>query len=350
MLVIDQHKWASALDDYGLIKHGKHRGGAVLTEQSLRYKIKDDREFLDLTDYNIHGHLKLKNFNNLGELNCSSERKLNTLTKDYNDHTRNNITSLDLSECSGLIKLDCSSNIELTELNIGDCSNLESINVIGCLGLSKVICDNTPHSPEEIIEQAKKSYCLKYNCREVTYYNGYCNMHQRHYCKEEGCNSQIYISKEYCSNHSSICKISGCSFRAPLNSECAYHERVRQLREQKVIKENFLNRLISSVKSELHSKSIFSAKRSKREETYQNYLDSLLDAQKQSDQQVSLQIQLGKKGKECLIKKLGDKKIQNLCQTQMELTNLEKYLVELEEEISIILSLNSEPTVTGYVL
>ncbi|RIB07141.1 hypothetical protein C2G38_2046252 [Gigaspora rosea] len=176
-------------------------------------------------------------------------------------------------------------------------------------------------------------------------------MHQRHCCKEEGCNSQIYISKEYCSDHQSICKISGCSFRVPLNSECAYHERLRQLREQKVIKENLLNRLISSVKNELHSKSIFSAKRTKREETYQNYLDRLLDAQKQSNQQVSLEVQLGKKGKECLIKKLGDKKIQNLCQTQMELTNLEKYLVELEEEISLILlSLNSEPTVTGYVL
>ncbi|CAG8491290.1 17298_t:CDS:2 [Gigaspora rosea] len=304
MLIIDHHKWASALDDYGLIKHGKHRGGAVMTEQSLRYKIKNGREFLDLTDYNIHGHLKLKNFNNLGELNCSSERKLNTLTKGYNDHTRNNITCLDLSECPGLIKLDCSSNVELTELNIGNCSNLESINVIGCLGLSKVICDNTPHSPEKIIEQAKS--------------------HSRHCCKEEGCNSQIYISKEYCSDHQSICKISGCSFRVPLNSECAYHERLRQLREQK---------------------------RTKREETYQNYLDRLLDAQKQSNQQVSLEVQLGKKGKECLIKKLGDKKIQNLCQTQMELTNLEKYLVELEEEISLILlSLNSEPTVTGYVL
>ncbi|CAG8753811.1 28750_t:CDS:2, partial [Gigaspora margarita] len=134
----------------------------------------------------------------------------------------------------------------------------------------------------------------------------YCNKHQRHCCKKEGCNSQIYSSKEYCSDHQSICKTPAC-----------YHERVRQLREQqgklheqKAIKENLLKELINR----------------------------LLDAQKQSDQQVSLQIQLGMKEEECLTKKLGDEKIQTLCQTQIELTKSEKDLVKLEEIINLSLN------------
>ncbi|CAG8816381.1 43978_t:CDS:2, partial [Gigaspora margarita] len=171
----------SALDGYGPITHGKHCGGAVISEQSLRYYIKNR------------------------ELNCYVERKFNPLTNDYNDHTRNNITILDLSECPELIKLDCSSNVELTELNIMNCSNLESINIIGCPGLSKVICDNTPHSPEKIIEQAKKSFCMNQECREVAYYNGYCNKHRKHCCKKKGCNSQIYVSIEYCIIHRKHC-------------------------------------------------------------------------------------------------------------------------------------------------
>ncbi|KAF0469305.1 hypothetical protein F8M41_025584 [Gigaspora margarita] len=142
----------------------------------------------------------------------------------------------------------------------------ESINIIGCPGLSKVICDNTPHSPEKIIEQAKKSFCMNQECREVAYYNGYCNKHRK-----------IVVKK-------------------------------KDLSEQK------------------------------REEIYQNYLDRLLDAQKQSDQQVSLQIQLGMKEEECLTKKLGDEKIQTLCQTQIELTKLEKDLVKLEEIINLSLN------------
>ncbi|CAG8753803.1 28748_t:CDS:2, partial [Gigaspora margarita] len=187
MPIIDGHEWAPAL----VWKHG-------ITEQSLRYKIKDDREFLDLTDYNIQGHLQLINFYRLRELNCSSP------LKKYYEHARNNITSLDLSGCGGLKKLDCSSNEGLTVLNIRNCSNLVSINVVGCLGLSKVICDNTPYSPEKIIEQTKMSFCLIVQCQEVAYFNGYCEMHRRHCCKEEGCNLQINISKEYCLYHQSI--------------------------------------------------------------------------------------------------------------------------------------------------
>ncbi|KAF0469301.1 hypothetical protein F8M41_025580 [Gigaspora margarita] len=367
MLVIDLHKWASALDGYGLIKHGKHRGGAVISEQSLRYKIKDGREFLDLTNYNIHGHLKLKNFNNLGELNCSSERKFNELTKDYNDYTRNNITILDLSECPGLIKLDCSSNVGLIVLNIRNCSNLVNINVVGCLGLRKIICDNTPHSPEKIIEQVKGSFCLNQECREMAYYNGYCNMHRRHCCKEKGCNSQIYISKEYCNMHQKhCCKDEGCNLQIYISKEYCNMHRKHYCKEkgwnsQIYISEEYCNmhqkhcckeegcnsqiyiskkycsahqsickmpgcsfRVPLNIKSELHSKSIFPAKQTKREEPYQNYLDRLLDAQKQSDQQVSLKLLLGKKGEECLTKKLGDEKIKSICQTQMELTKLEK--------------------------
>ncbi|CAG8729738.1 31852_t:CDS:2 [Gigaspora margarita] len=310
----------SALDGYGLIKYGKHRGGVVISEQSLRYKIKD------------------------GELNCSSKRKFNELTKDYNDYTRNNITILDLSECPGLIKLDCSSNVGLIVLNIRNCSSLVNINVVGCLGLRKVICDNTPHFPEKIIEQAKISFCLNQECREIYISKEYCNMHQKHCCKEEGCNLQIYISKEYCNMH--VVKKKDVIHRSIFRKNIVICIRNTVVKKkdgetivwQKVIKENLLKQLISSVKSELHSKSIFPAKQTKREEVYQNYLNRLLDAQKQSDQQVSLQILLGKKGEECLTKKLGDEKIKNICQTQMELTKLEKDLVKLEEEISLILN------------
>ncbi|CAG8704465.1 22939_t:CDS:1, partial [Dentiscutata erythropus] len=66
----------------------------------------------------------------------------------------NNITSLDLSECPELKKLDCSSNAGLTELNINNSSNLSNINVIGFL--RNLVCDNTPYSPDEIIKQSRK--------------------------------------------------------------------------------------------------------------------------------------------------------------------------------------------------
>ncbi|KAF0362326.1 hypothetical protein F8M41_014046 [Gigaspora margarita] len=211
VLVIDGHEWARNVAEY-----------------SLRYKTRNGLEFLDLTDYNISGHVKLKNFDNLEELDCSSKRKFNPRTKDYNDHSKNNIKSLDLSECRELRNLDCSSNMGLTELNISNCSNLAKINVIGCLGLRKVICYNTPYSSAEIIKQAKMPFCLNYQCREAAYYDGYCNMHRRHCCKEEGCNSQIYISEEYCSAHQSICKIPGCPFRSFLNSDCDFHRRERE--------------------------------------------------------------------------------------------------------------------------
>ncbi|CAG8645284.1 26162_t:CDS:1, partial [Gigaspora rosea] len=220
MPIIDGREWAPELSG----KYG-------ITEKSLRYKIKDGREFLDLTDYNIQGHLQLKNFYKLRELNCSSP------LKKYYEHPRNNITSIDLSGCSGLKKLNCSSNVGLTVLNIRNCSNLVNINVVGCLGLSKVICDNTPYSPEKIIEQTKMSFCLNDECQEVAYYDGYCKMHRKHCCKEEGCNSQISISKEYCSNHKSICKVSDCFSRAPLNSDCVYHQKEKEKELKKIRRE-----------------------------------------------------------------------------------------------------------------
>src|SRR5581483_12351965 len=147
MIVIDQREWAHALyssDGAGVV------GSTNMSEYTLRYIKKNDIECLDLTDYNIRDALKLKGFTYLGELDCSSELKLNLITKDYNDHSRNDITSLDLSECPNLRKLNCSGNTYLTILNIRNCSNLKEINVIGCRYLSVVICDNTPYSSTEI--------------------------------------------------------------------------------------------------------------------------------------------------------------------------------------------------------
>ncbi|CAG8720576.1 6124_t:CDS:1 [Racocetra persica] len=207
MLVINGYEWKSALN------------GSVASENSLRYNIRNGRECLDLTDYNIDGYLKLTNFANLEELDCSSKRKYHPRT---NDHCRNHIIGLDLSGCFGLIELNCSENAELTELNIRNCSNLQKINILGCPKLSKVICDNTPYSPTKIIEKSKLFPCFNGGCKNAASYNGHCDMHQS--CKEEGCNSYIHISKEYCSSHQSICIILDCSSRAPLYGECAYHQ------------------------------------------------------------------------------------------------------------------------------
>jgi len=365
MVVINGHEWAPALYNYGT----GQIGSTLMSEYSLRYIIKNKQQFLDLTDYDINGPLKLKNFTNLGTLDCSSERKLNPLTKYYNDDSRNNITILDLSECSGLKKLNCSGNKELTELNIRNCSNLTNINVIGCHSLRKVICDNSLYSSTEIIEKTKMSFCTYTGCREVA---GHCDMHRMHYCKEEGCDSQIYVSQEYCSYHRSSCIISGCSFRtsSPYNY-CAYHKKEReieqererkraqeqererkraqeqererkrdqllheknQLQEQIAAKEDVLMQLINSSKSELVSKSMFSVKRKEKEAAYQNYLDSLLTVQKQFAQQMPKQIQLEQQAKKHLSKKLSEEKIQSLCQTQMELTKLEVNLAELEKKL-----------------
>ncbi|CAG8764880.1 13625_t:CDS:2, partial [Racocetra fulgida] len=187
-------------------------GGSVASEQSLRYSIRNGREFLDLTDYNIEGYLKLKNFINLEVLDCSSARKSFPRT---NDHCRNHIIGLDLSGCPGLIELNCSENAELTELNIKNCFNLQKINVLGCPKLRKVICDNTPHSPTEIIKESKRFPCLTDGCKRAASNNGHCDMHQS--CKARGCDSYIHISKTYCSSHQSICIIPDCPSRAPLN-------------------------------------------------------------------------------------------------------------------------------------
>jgi hypothetical protein len=371
MIVIDGHEWAKALFNNGRTKFGS----PLISEYSLRYMIKGGQECLDLTDYNIHGPLKLKNFNNLRVFDCSSERKLNPLTNYFNDDSRNNITSLDLSECPKLTKLNCSSNSRLTELNISNCSNLTNINVVGCK-LRKVICNNSPYSPKEMIEKSEMNFCSYAGCREVA---GNCDAHRMHYCKEEGCDIQIIISREYCSSHRSNCVIYGCSFRtsSPRNY-CAYHKkekeleqererkraqeqererkraqerekkRVReelerkkdqllheknQLQEQIAVKENTLTQLIDSTKSELVSKSIFPVKRREKEAAYQNYLDNLLTIQKQFAQKTPRQIQLEQQAKKYLSKKLSEKKIQSLCQTQMELTKLEVNLAELEKKL-----------------
>ncbi|CAG8771644.1 8768_t:CDS:1, partial [Dentiscutata erythropus] len=169
----------------------------------------------------------------------------------------NNIIGLDLSECLRLRKLDCSNNIGLTELNISNCSNLANINIIGCLELCKVICYNISYSPVEIIEQAKMSYCLYHECREVAHYNGYCNMHWKDHCKEEGCNSQIYISKEYYSFHRSICKVLGCSLQTFLNSDCDYHKSVREDELRSIRKEALKRRKKEQLDQRNHRTLIF---------------------------------------------------------------------------------------------
>lgn len=367
MIVLNGNEWVLSLYNNGQGEISSF----PMSEYSLRYMSKDGRLILDLTDYNIHGHLKLINFTKLGELDCSSERKLSPLTKEYNDFSRNNITSIDLSECPNLRKFNCSNNVNLTELNISNCSSLTNINVTGCLNLRKVICHNSPYSPTEIIKKAQIPICSYSGCRELGYYNGRCGIHRKHNCKEEGCNSQIHISQEYCSSHRSSCTIFGCSFRTSSPyGYCAYHkkerelERKRELRERErekerereraraelerkkgplqeqiAAKENVLMHLISSTKSELISKSIFLAKRKEKEAAYQNYLDNLLTAQKQIVQQVpkkdqlERQEELEKKAKKQLGKKLNDKKIRSLCQTQMELTELEVNLAELEKAL-----------------
>src|SRR5438034_11613208 len=130
MVVINGHEWAPALYHYG-----QTASTFSMCEYSLRYMTKNNQQFLDLTDYDIGGPLKLINFTNLGVLDCSSERKLNPLTNYYNDNYRNKITILDLSECSMLRKLNCSGNHTLTDLNISNCYNLTNINLIGCYRL-----------------------------------------------------------------------------------------------------------------------------------------------------------------------------------------------------------------------
>ncbi|CAG8682935.1 11970_t:CDS:1, partial [Cetraspora pellucida] len=254
---------------------------------------------------------------------------------------------------------------------------------------------NTHYSPAEIIKISEMSFCSNSECREVAYYNEYCKKHRRHCCKEKGCNLQISISEEYCTSHQSICKISGCSSRTSLNSDCAYHKRKREMEQERLrqerkieqerlrqerkieqermrqekereermrrereieqermrqiarkqellyernqlhqqisVKENMLNQLISSAKSKLCSKSILPAKKRKKETTYQNYLANLLDAQKRT--------QFGPnevKEKKCLIKKLSNETVQNLCRAQMELNKLEVNLAELERKLSLI--------------
>ncbi|GBB88214.1 hypothetical protein RclHR1_14760006 [Rhizophagus clarus] len=349
MVVLNGLEWALALYNYG---QGENNP-APMSEYSLRYMVKDGRQILDLTDYNIRGPLKLIRFTRLKELDCSSERKLSPLTKEYNDYSRNDITGIDLSECPDLRKLNCSNNVNLTILNISNCFNLTNINVTGCLNLCKVICDNSPYFPTEIIEKAKIPFCSYPGCQEAGYYNGRCGIHRKYYCKEEGCKTQIHISQEYCSSHRMSCKIFDCSFRtsSPYNY-CIYHKKElerkkeqlfhdkNQLKEQITVKENILMQLIGSTKSELVSKSIFPAKRKEKEAVYQNYLDKLLTIQKQIVQQLPSQIQLEQQAKKHLSKKLSEKKIQNLCQAQMELTKLEIDLAELEKKLLQIQSSN----------
>src|SRR6185503_19500447 len=66
---------------------------------------------LDISKGNLSGHLKIEEFNNLKELDCSD----------------NQLTKLDIRHCHKLVAIKCSKN-KLTSLNITDCSLLNRLN------------------------------------------------------------------------------------------------------------------------------------------------------------------------------------------------------------------------------
>jgi len=70
---------------------------------------KDIRE-IDITDNNLEGSLKLKWFDNLEKFYCSG----------------NNLTDLDVSNCTKLEKLNCSNN-KLSSLNLSNLSSLKEL-------------------------------------------------------------------------------------------------------------------------------------------------------------------------------------------------------------------------------
>jgi len=69
--------------------------------------------WLNISQKNLHGALDLTDFVNLESLDCSE----------------NNLTSLNLNNCSGLIKIICTNN-QLTNLTLPkDTSNLKKLNL-----------------------------------------------------------------------------------------------------------------------------------------------------------------------------------------------------------------------------
>lgn len=328
-----------------------------MSEYSLRYSKKNDKEYLDLVGYGISDNLKLKNFDNLFSLDCSSNEKIDDKSLQRMSHgSNNNITSLDLSECKNLREVNCSGNKRLTKLDISGCKYLKNINLVGCINLREFIFDNNIHSIDDLIRKTMMTFCKDFSCKKPVDGEKYCADHidkyRTHACKDEKCNLLVHTSKEYCKHHIVPCSIDNCQNRIDKSQKyCEYHQNKIKLERLLVIKKSrlesnkssmdFNNSELSSVanlaKSKLVSKSIFSDKKKKREEFYLSSFEKFLENQKNNN------IEESKINRELLEKKVSNSELDSITKicSRISILEREKNLLEYEcEEIIVSISNN----------
>ncbi|WNE41911.1 MAG: hypothetical protein AD073_000246 [Mycoplasmataceae bacterium] len=336
----------------------------LMSEYSLRYSTKNGKENLDLVGYGISGHLKLKNFNNLFSLDCSSNEKIDdkTLSR-MSVGSNNNITSLDLSDCKSLRSINCSGNDELIKLDISNCKYLEDINLVGCLKLKTFIFDSNIHSESELIKKTKMSFCKDFSCKKSVDNEKYCKDHvdkyRTHSCKYEGCNLLINISKEYCKNHVLLCSIDNCLNRMDRYQKyCDYHQNKVKLEKLLTIKKRHLetkesdieskNSELSStldlIKRKLISKSIFSSKKQKREQIYLLSFENFLEYQELSyiEKNNYDYVEKFRKSRELLKRKISDNELDAIIKIygMISYLKLEKQSLEVECR-ELVISVNN---------